>query len=243
MALGTAPLQQRFDNPAEILGERLREGSLYKLLADHGDVLFPDDYFADLYTGSAKGRPTVPARVLATVMVLQAFEGLSDREACDRLEVDLRWQAAAGVDTGAQAFHPTVLPGARNRLRASARPRRMFDDTRTTARATGAMRDRARVLDSTPVYDAVATQDTVTQLRAAVRKLLIALDREAPALAQRVRAALSRDDDYATPGKPPVRLGRPRGARGARRRARARRAGRAGRPRRRGARRRGPRRG
>jgi Transposase DDE domain/Transposase domain (DUF772) len=203
MALGTAQLQQRFDNPVAILGDRLREGSLYKLLADHGDVLFPDDYFADCYTASPKGRPTVPARVLATVMVLQAFEGLSDREACDRLEVDLRWQAAAGVDTGAEAFHPTVLPGVRNRLRASPRPRRMFDDTRTTARATGAMRDRARVLDSTPVYDAVATQDTVTQLRAGIRKLLMVLDREAPALAQRVRAALARDDDYATPGKPP----------------------------------------
>ena len=203
MALGTAQVQQRFENPVAILGDRLREGSLYKLLADHGDVLFGDDYFADCYTASPKGRPTVPARVLATVMVLQAFEGLSDREACDRLEVDLRWQAAAGVDTGAEAFHPTVLPGARNRLRASERPRRLFDDTRTTARVTGAMRDRARVLDSTPVYDAVATQDTVTQLRAAVRKLLMVLDTTNPGLADRVRAALSRDDDYATPGKPP----------------------------------------
>jgi hypothetical protein len=28
------------------------------------------------------------------------------------------------------------------------------------------------VLDSTPVYDAVATQDTVTQLRAAIRRVL-----------------------------------------------------------------------
>ena len=37
------------------------------------------------------------ARVVATVMLLQAFEGLSDREACDRLEVDLRWQAAASL--------------------------------------------------------------------------------------------------------------------------------------------------
>jgi len=44
------------------------------------------------------------------VMLLQAHEGLSDREACDRLGFDLRWQAAAGVDTGAEAFHPTVLP-------------------------------------------------------------------------------------------------------------------------------------
>jgi hypothetical protein len=122
MALGSAKVQQRFDNPREILGDRLREGSIYRLLADHGHGMFPDDYFADCYADSMKGRPTIPARVMATVMVLQAFEGLSDREACDRLEVDLRWQAAAGVDTGAQAFHPTALVGQRNRLRASSRP-------------------------------------------------------------------------------------------------------------------------
>ena len=203
MALGKAVAEQRFENPAEILGERLQAGSLYRLLADEGAAIFPDSYFADLYSGSVKGRPTVPARVLATVMVLQAFEGLSDREAVDRLEVDLRWQAAAGVHIGAEAFHPTVLVGQRNRLRASARPRRLFEDTKAAAKAAGAMAGSVRVLDSTPLYDAVATQDTVTQLRAAVRKLLMVLDNLHPELAARVRGALSRDDDYQSPGKPP----------------------------------------
>jgi IS5 family transposase len=203
MALGTAQVQQRFENPREILGDRLREGSIYRLLADEGARLFPDDYFADLHKASPLGRPTVPARTLATVMVLQAFEGLSDREACDRLEVDLRWQAAAGVEVGTEAFHPTVLVGQRNRLRASERPRRLFEDTKAVARAAGALKGRARVLDSTPVYDAVATQDTVTQLRAAIRKLLVVLVNTDPALAARARAALGRDDDYATFGKPP----------------------------------------
>src|ERR1022692_756541 len=136
-------------------------------------------------------------------MVLQAFEGLSDREACDRLEVDLRWQAACGVDTGAEAFHPTALVGQRNRLRASSRPRRLFEDTKVVATETGAMKNRARVLDSTPIFDAVATEDTVTQLRAAIRKVLAALDQVGSPLAGTVRTALVRDDDYATPGKPP----------------------------------------
>jgi hypothetical protein len=203
MALGAAVVQQRFETPRELLGDRLREGSIYRLLADHGDRLFPDGYFADLYKESVRGRPTVPARVLATVMVLQAFEGLSDREATDRLEVDLRWQAAAGVDAGVEAFHATVLVGQRNRLRASSRPRRLFEDTKVVARQLGALRDRARVLDSTPLLDAVATEDTVTQLRAAIRKLLVVLDNVAPVLAGRVRAVLERDDDYATAGKPP----------------------------------------
>ena len=203
MALGVAQAQARFESPRELLGDRLKEGSIYRLLADEGARIFPDSYFADLYTSSRRGHPTVPARVLATVMLLQGFEGLSDREACDRLEVDLRWQAAAGVHTGAEAFHPTVLVGQRNRLRASHRPRRLFEDTKVAAKAAGALQGRARVLDSTALYDAVATQDTVTQLRSAVRKLLMVLDNLAPELASAVRAVLSRDDDYSKAGKPP----------------------------------------
>ncbi len=200
MALGVAPKQQRFECPRELLGDRLR--GIYRLLADHGDRLFGDDYFADLYKKSKRGRPTIPARVLATVMILQAHEGLSDQEACDRVERDLAWQAAAGVDTAAVAFHPTVLVGLRNRLRASGRPRRLFEDVKAVATEAGLMGTRVRVLDSTPVYDAVATQDTVTQLRSAIRKLLRALDQSYPGLAARVRAVLARDDDYAGPGKP-----------------------------------------
>jgi Transposase DDE domain/Transposase domain (DUF772) len=203
MALGSQQIQPRFENPREILGERLKEGSIYRLLADHGHAMFPDDYFADLYSDSVKGRPTIAARVMATVMLLQAFEGLSDREATDRLEVDLRWQAAAGVDVGCESFHPTALVGQRNRLRGSTRPRRLFEDTKAVANETGTMKGRARVLDSTPIFDAVATEDTVTQLRAAIRKVLASLDQAASPLAVSVRAALERDDDYATAGKPP----------------------------------------
>src|SRR5215210_2400507 len=199
MALGVAPVQVSFVSPVVLLGDRL--GGVYRLLAGHGDRLFPDDYFADLYMASRLGRPTVPARVLATVMVLQAQEGLSDLEACDRLACDLRWQAAAGVDAGYVAFHPTVLVGQRNRLRSSDRPKRFLEDTKVVARQAGVLGGRARVLDSTAIYDAVATQDTVTQLRAAIRKLLRAL--AGTAVAGRVREGLARDDDYASPGKPP----------------------------------------
>jgi hypothetical protein len=203
MALGRSKTQQRFENPREILGDRLKEGSIYRLLADHGHQLFGDDYFADCYSDSVRGRPTIAARVMATVMLLQAFEGLSDAEAVDRLSFDLRWQAAAGVDAGYVAFHPTSLVGQRNRLRASARPRRLFEDTKVVAKETGALKSRARVLDSTPLHDAVATQDTVTQLRASIRKLLGALDQAGSGLAGAVRAALVRDDEYASVGKPP----------------------------------------
>jgi len=186
-----------------LVGDQLVQGSIFRLLAEHGDALFGDEYFADLFKRSTLGRPTVPARVVATVMLLQAYEGLSDREACDRLAFDLRWKAAAGLAVGAGSFHPTVLVGMRNRLRASDRPRRLFEDVNATARTAGLLRGRRRVIDSTPLFDAVATQDTVIALRAAIRKVLTAADQTDPQLASAVRAALTRDDDYATLGKPP----------------------------------------
>ena len=200
MALGRSNVQPRFEDPRSLLGDRLR--GIYLLLAEHGRAMFGDDYFADLYKSSRLGRPTIPARVLATVMLLQSHEGLSDQEGCDRLECDLRWQAAAGVDAGAASFHPTTLVGLRNRLRGSKRPRRLFEDTKEAAAEAGVLGNRVRVLDSTPIYDAVATQDTVTQLRSAIRRLLRALDQDNPFLAAKVRSALTRDDDYAGPGKP-----------------------------------------
>ncbi|MCA1691796.1 MAG: hypothetical protein LC733_06215, partial [Actinobacteria bacterium] len=49
-------MQERFENPREILGDRLREGSLYRLLADTGDRLFGDDYFSTLLTRPASDR-------------------------------------------------------------------------------------------------------------------------------------------------------------------------------------------
>jgi hypothetical protein len=204
MAVGRAEAQIRFDDAAVLLGDRLAPGSVYHLLAGEGQRLFPDDYFADLFLASAKGRPTVPARVVATTMLLQAHEGLSDREAVEHLAFDLRWKAAAGLAVDAGAFHATVLVGIRNRLRRSGRPRRLFEDVRAVAKAAGLLRGRNRVLDSTPVYDAVCTQDTVTALRAVIRKVLMVADREGAAeLAAAVRAVLTRDDDYATAGKPP----------------------------------------
>jgi hypothetical protein len=186
-----------------LVGDQLPASSVYRLLAEHGGALFGDDYFADLFKRSMLGRQPVPARVMATVMLLQEYEGLSDREACDRLAFDLRWKAAAGLTVDAEAFHPTVLVGMRNRLRASKRPRRLFEDVNTIARAVGLLRGRRRVLDSTPLLDAVATQDTVIQLRAAIRKLLTVADRADPELAGAVRTALTSDDDDTSLGKPP----------------------------------------
>jgi transposase len=149
----------------------VREGSVYAFLAGHRSELFPDQLFADLFP-SGRGRPSVPADVVATVMVLQALEGLSDREAAAQLRQSIAWKIACGLSLVDPGFHPTVLTLWRTRLRTSARPERVFDAVRSVITQTGVLAGRQRrALDSTLLDDAVATQDTVTQLVAAVRRV------------------------------------------------------------------------
>ena len=72
------------------------DGSADGFLADHRRELFPDELFADL-VGSGRGRPWVPADQVATVMVLGALEGLSDREATRQLACNIAWNVACGL--------------------------------------------------------------------------------------------------------------------------------------------------
>jgi hypothetical protein len=197
MTLGLAERQGGLFNVAVARCEaELPERSIYRLLHAARDRLFPDELFADLYVHH--GRRSIPPSILAVVMVLQRLEGASDREAVDRFAYDLRWRYAASVDDQTPGFAHTVLVELRARLRASADPDRIFRVTTELARSAGLVGVR-RVLDSAPLYDAVATQDTVTLLRGAIRGLL----RVCPAeLASLVRAALARDDDYQAAGKP-----------------------------------------
>ena len=170
------------------------DGSVYAFLADHRHELFPAELFADLVL-QGRSHSSVPTQVVATVMVLQALEGLSDREAASALRRDIAWKVACGLRLDDEGFHPTVLVYWRARLRASERPRRIFEAVRQVVAATGVLTGRGRrVLDSTVLDDAVATQDTVTQLVAAIRRVRRLL----PA-ARGVELAAH---DYDRPGKP-----------------------------------------
>jgi hypothetical protein len=198
MSLGHAPTQgDVLRTSTGFCHERLSPTSIYALLHAESHRLFPEEDFGDLFSGV--GRWSVSPRILAVVMVLQRLEGLSDREAVDRFGFDLRWKyAAGGLDFDHPSFVHTVLVDMRARLRRSKRPNRIFEKSLEVARAAGLV-GRKRVLDSTPLYDAVATQDTVTLIRSSIRGLLRVADEE---LARDVRQVLRRDDDYATAGKP-----------------------------------------
>ena len=180
---------------AAFVSHLVPDDSVYAFLAAHRRRLFPDDMFSDLF-GSGRGRPSQPAEVVATVLVLQSLEGLSDREATQALATDLRWKVACGLSITDAGFHPTTLTQWRNRLRRSERPERIFDAVRDVIEATNVLANKhRRALDSTLLDDAVATQDTVTQLISMIRRVRKAIPEAG--------AASVVGDDYDTAsGKP-----------------------------------------
>jgi hypothetical protein len=203
MTLGVAERQgDLLDEVNWFCEQTLPENSVFAVLHRERDRLFPDEMFADLF--SPRGRRSVPPSVVATVMVLQRLEGLSDREAVDRYAFDARWRYAAGVGgydgDGWASFSHTVLVDMRARLAGSDSPRRIFEVTLQAASAAGLVGAK-RVLDSTPLYDAVATMDTLTLIRSALRGLLHAADAE---LEAQLRAVLVSGDDYASTAKPQI---------------------------------------
>ena len=104
-----------------VAGHLLKADSVFAFLAAHRQELFPDEMFADLFP-TGRGRPSVPADVMATVITLQALHGLSDSETVDAVTFDLRWKAACGMPVTAGAFHATTLTYWLRRLAASDRP-------------------------------------------------------------------------------------------------------------------------
>lgn len=202
---GESDRQRELLDVESVAGHLLEPGSVFALLAEHRHRLFPAELFADLFP-SGRGRPSIPGEVIASVIVLQALYGHSDREAVDALTFDLRWKAACGYAIDAKGFDPSTLTYWRRRLAASDRPQRIFEVVREVISETGAVAGKQRrALDSTILDDAVARQDTITQLVAQVRRV----GREVPGAKDVIalectRLAALTGQDYDQPGKPRI---------------------------------------
>jgi len=181
-----------------IAGHLVPPGSVFAFLAEHRRELFPDSFTADLFA-SRTGRPSLPADLVGAVLVLKELYDLSDPQTADALKFDIRWKVACGRSLTQMSFDPSTLVYWRRRIAASDRPDRVFDAVADVIAQTGILAGRRkRCVDSTVFDDAVATQDTVTQLVAAIRKVA----RVVPGAAE----VISRGGklDYSRPGKPPI---------------------------------------
>jgi hypothetical protein len=200
MTIGTTPKQaDPWRGTAAVCEGRVGWQSIWAVLYREGDRLFGDELFADLF--AEVGRRSVPPRIVATVMVLQRLQGCSDREAVEAFSFDARWKyACGGLAFDYPSFSHTVLVDMRARLAASARPERIFEVTVAAARQAGLVGVR-RVLDSTPLYDAVATMDTVTLLGAAIQGVLKVAGQT---LETQLRGVLASGEEYAILAKPQI---------------------------------------
>jgi len=191
---------------AALVGHLMPESGMFAFLAAHRGEVFPDADWADLFADW--GRPSEPATRMAAIMTLQALHGFSDRETAEAVRYDLRWKLAAGLALDDPGIHPTSLVIWRKRVARSARPHRLNEAVRHVVEATGIVKGRRRrTVDSTILADAVASQDTVTQLIAAVRRVL----REVPGAAG-VIAARCTGFDYDKGRRPVVDWSDPQAA-------------------------------
>jgi transposase len=199
--LGGSERQQGFFDAAWCAG-LLAENSIYALLARHGERIVRDEDFAECYS-ERWGRPSIAPSLLAKVLLLAYRNGLSDRRAMEALRFDLRWKVALDLPIDHPGFHPTSLVKFRARLLLHGTERVVFERSLALAAELGLLDGAVeQIVDSTPMLGAAAVQDTVTLVRAAVRKLIEAVRaRDAPAAA-RLRAALA--FDYARPREKPA---------------------------------------
>jgi hypothetical protein len=182
----------------DVAGHLLPPGGVFAFLAEHRRELFPDEFTADLFP-SRTGRPSLPADLVGSVLVLKELHDLSDPQTADALKYDLRWKIACGRSLLQTSFDPSTLVYWRKRIAASDRPDRVFDAVAEVIAQTGILRGRRRrCVDSTVFDDAVATQDTVTQLTAAMRKV----SRVVPGAAAVITGACTLD--YGKAGKPDI---------------------------------------
>src|SRR6266536_290637 len=182
----------------EVTGHLVAPGSVFAFLAEHRGELFPDSFTADLFP-SRTGRPSLPADLVGSVLVLKELFDLSGAQTADALKFDLRWKVACGRSLLQLSFDPSTLVYWRKRIAAPGRPDRVFDAVAEVIAQTGILAGRRkRCVDSTVFDDAVATQDTVTQLVAAIRKVA----RVVPGAGAVIAAVCTLD--YGKPGKPPI---------------------------------------
>jgi hypothetical protein len=196
---GVERADRKLLDAAALVGHLVPEGSMFWFLAAHRGQVFPDEEFADLFS-SGRGRPSLPAPVAAAVLTLQTLYDLSDAETAEAARCDVRWKVATGMALDDKGFHPSTLTYWRQRLARSARPHRINEAVKRVVEETGIVAGRRRrAVDSTILADAVATQDTITQLVSAIRRVA----REVPGAAAQI-AAVCTGHDYTTPGKPQI---------------------------------------
>jgi hypothetical protein len=150
--------------------------TFYGFLASMRGQLFRDEEFAGLYCRD-NGRNSVPPSLLATALLLQAHDRVSDEEAKQRADFDVRWKVALGIPIEERPFAKSTLQLFRAQLILHDRVRAIFQRSLQFARKSGYVKGRRMkvALDTTYVLGRGAVKDTYNLLADGIRQVVGAL--------------------------------------------------------------------
>src|ERR1700687_2663609 len=134
--LGKRGLQRGLFEADTLYSDFVGRDTFYGWLASQRGTLFRDEDFAQLYT-LPHGRPSVPPSLLATALVLQAYDGVSDDEAKQRADYDLRWKVALGIELEVRPFAKSTLQEFRAQLIVHDQTRAIFQRSLEVAKRRG----------------------------------------------------------------------------------------------------------
>src|SRR5215210_2207028 len=176
--LGRRGRQRGLFEADALYGEFVGRDTFYGWLAAQRDELFRDEDFAGLYVAGI-GRPSVPPSLLATALVLQTYAGVSDDEAKQRADYDLRWKVALGIALDARPFAKSTLQLFRAQLILREQVLALFRHSLTFAREVGYLTSRkvTAALDTSPILGRGAVKDTCNLLADGIVQQLRALAR------------------------------------------------------------------
>ena len=147
--------------------------TFYGLLASLRGQLFSDDDFAEIYCPD-NGRDSVPPSLLATALLLQTYDKVSDAEAKARADFDIRWKVALGIEIEDRPFAKSTLQMFRAQLILHEKVREVFESSLRLARQSGYLKKRGMrvALDTTYILGRGAVKDTYNLLADGIVKLL-----------------------------------------------------------------------
>ena len=150
--------------------------TFYGLLASLRGQLFSDADFAEIYCPD-NGRDSVPPSLLATALLLQTYDQVSDAEAKARADFDIRWKVALGIEIEDRPFAKSTLQMFRAQLILHEKVREVFESSLRLARQSGYLKKRGMrvALDTTYILGRGAVKDTYNLLADGIVKLLRAL--------------------------------------------------------------------
>jgi transposase len=176
--LGKEERQVSFFDTGFACAHLIKKNSFYAKMREHADSIISDNDFADIYCLN-NGRPSVPPARLAKVLILQHYEGLSDREVLQMLRLNIAWKYALNVPVGYEGFDRSLLTYFRARLITNNKEKMLFRKTLELAKKAGLLKGKIdQVIDSTPMLGAGAVRDTYELIRDGIKKTLLLVDKK-----------------------------------------------------------------